>query len=122
MQKHTSNINLAGLNKLCKGNETKKLKYLKQFLEMISLSIQKLRLATEKGDRTTVMKEFHFMSPQLVFFGINDISVLMEKERENDGLSFDLLKDQIEKTITKIEKALEEVESIIENKSNNTKR
>lgn len=122
MQTHTSNINLEGLNKLCKGNETKKLKYLKQFLEMISLSIQKLRLATEKGDRTTVMKEFHFMSPQLVFFGINDISVLMEKERANDGLSFDLLKDQIEKAITKIEKALEEVESIIENKSNNTKR
>lgn len=122
MQKHTSNINLEGLNKLCKGNETKKLKYLKQFLEMISLSIQKLRLATEKGVRTTVMKEFHFMSPQLVFFGINDISVLMEKERENEGLSFDVLKNQIDKVIIKIEKALEEVESIIENKSNNTKR
>lgn len=122
MQKHTSNINLEGLNNLCKGNETKKHKYLKQFLKMIPLSIQKLKFATEEGDRTTILKEFHFISPQLLFFGIDDMSLLMEKERENEGLSFDALKNQIDKIIIKIEKALKEVESIIENKSNNTLR
>jgi len=113
MQKHTLNINLEGLNKLCKGDETKKLKYLKQFLKMISLSIQKLKLATEKGDRTLTLKELHFMSPQLLFFGIDDFSVLMERPSNDEVLSFEALKSQIEKGISKIEKALKEVESII---------
>ena len=113
MQKHTLNINLERLNKLCKGNKTKKLKYLKQFLEMIPLSIQKLKFAMEKGDRTTILKEFHFMSPQLLFFGIDDFSVLMERPSNDEVLSFEALKSQIEKGISKIEKALKEVESII---------
>lgn len=122
MQKHTLNINLEGLNKLCKGNETKKLKYLKQFLEMIPLSIQKLKHTTEKGDRSETLKELHFMSPQLVFFGINDASVLLKREKKNEDLSFEMLKHQIDIDIIKIEKVLIEVESIIEKKTNTSVR
>lgn len=122
MQTHTSNINLEELNKHCKGNETKKLKYLKQFLEMIPLSIQKLKLAAKKGNRNEALKELHFMSPQLVFFGINDASVLLKRERENEGLSFEMLKNQIDIDIIKIEKALKVVGGIIEKKTNTSVR
>lgn len=118
MQEHTLNINLKQLNKLCKGNEARELKYLKQFLEMISLSIQKLKLATEKGDRTKVMKEIHFMLPQLVFFGVDVFSVLMEHDRKVKGLPFIKLKNQVKKAHSKIEKVLEEVKTIIEIQSN----
>ncbi len=115
MQNQFSYIKLKELHKLCKGDKDRELNYLKQFLDMITVSIQKIKLAIEKGDRETIVKELHYMSPQLMFFGINDFSILMERVQKKDELSFDLLRNQVDKGIFNINKALKEVESLIEN-------
>ncbi|MFK5855448.1 MAG: hypothetical protein QM503_04900 [Bacteroidota bacterium] len=121
MQKHISNINLKVLNKLCKGNETRKLNYLKQFLEMIPLSVQKIKFAIDKGDRKTILKELHYMSPQLVFFGIDDYYVVMENIRKGENILFNELKKQIDIGIVRIENAIIEVEELVIYQSNNSK-
>jgi len=113
MLQNTLYIKLEGLLELCKDNEDRKHKYIIQFLEMIPQSIQKLKFATEKKDRSTIVKELHFMNPQLVFFGIDDYSVLMDKVRKVEGLPFDVLLIEINRGIVRIEKALKEVEWLI---------
>ena len=118
MPKYSSNINLEKLSKLSKGGVNKDIKYLNQFAEMIPLSLKKLKHAIDKNDRRLIMLELHFMSPQLLFFGINDTSLLMEKEQSNKGLTSNSLKDALEEAIINIEKAVSEVEVLIKNKSN----
>jgi HPt (histidine-containing phosphotransfer) domain-containing protein len=113
-----SYINLDTLHAICKGDKDKKLRYLNQFLEMIPLSIQKLKLDIEEEDRSKLLKEIHFMSPQLVFFGIDDFSDLMKREKELELLPFDELKCQVLDGLNEIERALVEVGAIIENQSN----
>ena len=120
MALQVSYISLDALHAICKGDKDKKLKYLKQFLEMIPLSIQKLTLDIEEEDRVKLMKEIHFMSPQLVFFGIDDFSDLMKTEKEFHNLPFDVLKAHLIKALIKIESALKEVETIVENQSNSS--
>ena len=119
MKYQESIINLQELNKLCKGNVDKELKYMRLFTELIPLNIHKLKLSIEKEDRDMVMKEIHFMSPHLLFFGINDLTKFLEI---NEDLSFDSLKKQINNCIIKIEKAIIIVENLIEVKLNNYNR
>lgn len=115
-----SYINLDTLHAICKGDKDKRLRYLNQFLKMIPLSIQKLRLDIEEEDRNKLLKEIHFMSPQLAFFGIDGFSDVLKKEKVTERVSFDVLKSKILKEISNIEKALEEVKEIIDNQSNGT--
>ena len=76
------------------------------------------KLDIEKEDRSKLLNEIHFMSPQLVFFGIDDFSDLMKREKEIEHLPFDVLKSQVLEGLNKIEIALEEAGAIIENQSN----
>ena len=115
MGEHPSYINLEALHELCEGNKNKENKYLNKFLEMMPISIQKLKFATKQEDRTAIMKELHFMSPQLVFYGIENFAVLINSVQANKDLSFEELKNQLDRSIITIEKALKEVSHIIEN-------
>jgi len=120
MGKSSLNISLEALHQLCKGDKKKELTYLNNLLEMMSLSIQKLKLASKNEDRSAIMKELHFMSPQLVFYGIESSVVLMEQEKTRRDLSFEKLKNQLKKSILKIENSLQEVQHIIDIQSNNS--
>lgn len=118
MGKSSLNISLEALHQLCKGDKKKELTYLNNLLEMMSLSIVKLKLASKNEDRPAIMKELHFMSPQLVFYGIEYIADLMEKEKTKEELSIEELKNQLDKSILKIENVLKYVEHIIDNQLN----
>lgn len=115
MAAQTSYINLDTLHAICKGDKEKKLKYLNQLLEMIPSSIQKLKLDIEEEDRSRLMREIHFMLPQLMFFGLDDFSDLMKKEKGLEYLPFDELSRKVIEGISKIERALEEAEAIVDN-------
>ena len=110
-----SYINFDTLHATCKGDKDKERRYLNQFIKMIPLSIQKLKLDIKEEDRSRLLKEIHFMAPQLVFFGIDYFSDLMKREKEIEHLPFNVLKNQVLAGINKIQSALEEVKTIIEN-------
>ncbi len=111
-------INLDTLHDYCKGDKDKELRFLMQFLEMIPLSIHKIQLNIEEKDRSKLLKEIHFMSPHLLFFGIEDFSDLTKREKEIEHLPFDVLKSQVFDGLDRIERAIEEARTIIENQSN----
>lgn len=113
MRKPGSYIIFERLNRLCGSDKDKKLKYLNRFDQMLPVCIEKMKRAIEEKDERKLMQEVHFISPQLVFFGINDFSLLLEADQKKDGVSFDQLSKQIETSIVKIEKALKEIEDYI---------
>lgn len=79
--------------------------------------MQKLKTHIKEKDRNKLLKEIHFMSPQLVFFGIEDFSDLLKRDKVTEQLSFEEIESQVLEGISTIEKALIEVREIIDNQS-----
>ena len=118
MEEQASHINLDALNALCKGDKDKKARYLHQFIKMQTPSIKKLKSDLETENRSGVVGEIHFMSPQLQFFGIDDFKDLLRREKESPFLQFNELRSRVLEGIDCIEKAMEEVKAILEDQSN----
>ena len=115
-----SYLDLQKIEKLCKGNPIKKLKYLNQFLEIITPSLAQLKTALKTKDKSTFRKTLHFISPQLVFFGLFDIPDLLKKvEKDSIPLTSDSLNKTIQENIFTIEKAITEIKLLVETMTKN---
>lgn len=81
-------IDLKNLHNICRGDNEKKLKYLKQFVELITPRTQELKRSLEKADRANIRHILHKMSPQLQFFGVNEV-IIPIRRMEFEYLSLD---------------------------------
>ncbi len=114
MQNDPLLIDFKRLDKLCKGDQKKRLKFLDQFVEINSDCIEQIKIALKERDFQKTRKTIHFMSPQLVFFGLPEFSKILEKiESESIQSMSDYLIDMINEDILKVQKAIIEVESIV---------
>ena len=77
-------IKLDNLDRLCKGDKNKRIKYLEQYLELIPSSVTRIELAMKQQDKTALAKEIHYIKPQLMFFGMEDSSLTNAQNKTNN--------------------------------------
>jgi HPt (histidine-containing phosphotransfer) domain-containing protein len=105
--------NLIGI---AEGNKDRTLKYLLQFQELIPSRINKLKDSLENKDRKMTRQILHQMSPQIQFFGIPDVVQSIKKlELEYETMPFNDLNELVDKIIVKLNLAIKDVQSIMEN-------
>lgn len=107
-------LNLDSLNDLCKGDHSKYLKYLKQFSTLIPVSIINIEKSLEEENTEKIFQEIHFIHPQLLFFGIDDFSKIMNKKPQLIQVPGTELRMHLNTSLLKIKKALVEVDQLIE--------
>ena len=110
-------IDLKNINAISRGNERNVLKYLKQFLELIPERSEQLKEALKNEDRLQIRQILHKMSPQLQFFGIEDIIVPIQRlEFEYQSMPLNELQKLVSEIICKLEGAINEVSTLIDYK------
>lgn len=111
-------IDLDNLISISNGNTDRMLKYLEQFNTLIPKRLYYLNQALLKDDREQLRQIMHKMSPQLQFFGIQDIiQPIQRMEYEYNTMPEKELKNLVNDIITKLEGALKEVKEIINSNS-----
>ena len=114
-ERNTTFINLDNVISISRGNTDRMIKYLNQFQELIPERLQQLKKALDNNDRKQIRQVLHKMSPQLQFFGIQDIIKPIQRlEFEYDTMSFLELEALGNDIIYKLEGATKEVSQIIE--------
>ena len=112
-----SYINLNNLEAISRGDKSRMQKYLRQFLELIPDRSNQLRKALLNEDRVQLRQILHKMSPQLQFFGIQDIIVPIQRlEFEYQTMPHEELTRLINEIISKLEGAINEVSRLIDSK------
>ncbi|WP_223033743.1 Hpt domain-containing protein [Hanstruepera marina] len=115
LERNTHFINLDNLVSISRGNSDRMLKYLNQFQELIPERLQQLKKALNQDDRRQIRQILHKMSPQLQFFGIQDIITPIQRlEFEYETIPFIELEALGNDIIYKLEGATKEVSQIIE--------
>jgi len=100
---------------ISRGDSARMLKYLKQFIELISDRLIDVRHALDLHDRVLIRQILHKMSPQLQFFGIKDVSIPIQRlEFEYESMPFLELEILVNDIIAKLENALDEISRLIE--------
>lgn len=114
---HTSFIKLENLVALSRGDSERMMKYLNQFQELIPERLKQLKEALKKDDRKQIRQILHKMSPQLQFFGIQDIIIPIQRlEIEYNTMPFIELEALGNDIIYKLEGATKEVTKIIQSR------
>lgn len=115
-EQHMHFINLENVNAVSRGNTERMLKYLFQFQELIPERLDKLKTATRNNNRTEIRQLLHKMSPQLQFFGIQNIAIPIQRlEFEYESMPDEELGVLVNEIISKLEGALIEVNQTIQN-------
>ena len=110
----TDYIDLQNLVSISRGDNTKVLKYLNQFKELIPDRLYQLKQALYLKDRTQIRQVLHKMSPQLQFFGIKNIIVPIQRlEFEYETMPLFEIETIVNNIIHKLEHALLEVNATI---------
>ena len=106
-------INLDNLDRLCKGDKSKRIKYLQQYLELIPTSVIRIEAALKKMDKKALASEMHYIQPQLMFFGMDNISLFNIQSETNDNLIMQMNKilDQIKNSILEVETTLQDIKA-----------
>ena len=90
------------------------LKYLTQFVELVPARSKEIKKAIDEGDRTTVRKLIHKLSPQIQFFGITEFTQLKQKlEYEYAEMHMSEMQTLVKSLLDKLEQARQEVEKVI---------
>lgn len=111
----TSFINLENLLSFSMDDPSRILKYLNQFQELIPERLKLLSEALKLEDRKQIRQILHKMSPQLQFFGIQNINIPIQRlEFEYTSMPFFELEALVNDIIFKLEGAIKEVSKIIE--------
>ena len=109
-------INLENLVNFSRGDDSRILKYLRQFKELIPERIEQLQQALKNEDRVLVRQLLHKMSPQLQFFGIQNISIPIQRlEFEYEVMPLSELNKNINNIILILNGAIVEVNKTLEN-------
>jgi len=107
-------VSLSNLQAISRGDPNRMLKYLNQFKELIPERLEQLKHALSKEDRKNIRQIVHKMSPQLQFFGIQDIIIPIQRlEFEYETIPYFELESIINDIIYKLEGAMSEVSKII---------
>lgn len=111
----TTYTDLDNVVTISRGDSSRMLKYLKQFIELISDRLIEVRNALELHDRVLIRQILHKMSPQLQFFGIKDVNIPIQRlEFEYESMPFIELEVLVNDIIVKLEDALEEISKLID--------
>lgn len=107
-------INLKNIEAVCRGDESRKLKYLLQFKELIPERCTQLKVALENNNRLIIRQILHKMSPQLQFFGIQDVAIPISRlECEFEVMEYHEIHDMVINIICKLDAALKEVNQLL---------
>ena len=110
MHWNTKIINLKELNNISRGDKKIIYKYLLQFQELIPQRIESLKAHLKTEDRKQVRQLLHQMSPQIQFFGINDlVNPIRRLEFEYETMPLEELYTLVETVIIKLNLALKDV-------------
>ncbi len=113
---NTTYIDPQNLIEISRGDNSRMLKYLNQFQELIPKRIESLKISIETEDRKMTRQILHQMSPQLQFFGIPDvINPIRRLEHEYKTMSIADLKALVNDILIKLDGASKEVELILKN-------
>jgi HPt (histidine-containing phosphotransfer) domain-containing protein len=108
-------INLESLLQIAHGDKSRMEKYLKQFVELIPVRMDRLRDSLEKKDRAMIRQVVHNMAPQLLFFGLPDIEAPIQSlELKYQAMPMTELLEITNKILYSTGKALEEIRQIVE--------
>ncbi|WP_460218307.1 hypothetical protein [Psychroserpens sp. MEBiC05023] len=109
----TNIINLDNVIAISRNNKQHILKYLNQFLELISERLLQLETSLEQDDRKLTRQILHKMSPQLQFFGIQNVMTPINRlEYEYNSMSKNELNNLVSKIIITLEEAINEVSKL----------
>ncbi len=112
---NTTIVNPQELINISRGDKNRMLKYLYQFQALIPARIEALKESLMAEDRKKVRQILHQMTPQLQFFGIEDvISPIKKLELEYATMPFEDLSSLVDKILNKLNIALKDVDSILE--------
>lgn len=115
MNWNTKIINPQDLINISRGDNKIIYKYLLQFQELIPRRINSLKDNLKAEDRKQVRQLLHQMSPQIQFFGIMDlVKPIQRLELDYETMPLEELNTLIEKVIIKLELALNDVTSALE--------
>ncbi|WP_373071690.1 Hpt domain-containing protein [Zeaxanthinibacter enoshimensis] len=113
-------IHLSNIEFISRGDDTRVMEYLVQFKELIPELSVRLEKALSNKDRIQIRQILHKMSPQLQFFGITDlVEPIQRLEYEYDSIALAELEDLVRNVITILNRSLDEVSHVIDQKQNN---
>lgn len=114
VNKNLNYISLDNLNSISHGDDSRQLKYLKQFQSLIPERVNDLKQSLYKRDRIEIRQLVHKMSPQLQFFGIKNIETTVQRlEFEHLTMEFSELDRLVNDIILKLDGAVAEVTNLI---------
>ena len=112
----TTYIDPQNIISISRGDKTRMLKYLNQFLELIPPRIESLKSNLEKDDRKMIRQILHQMSPQLQFFGIPGVLTPIRRlEHEYETMPLGELKEMVNEMLEKLDGAHKEVALVLKN-------
>ena len=111
---NTTVVNPQELINISRGDKNRMLKYLYQFQTLIPTRIEALKESLESGDRKMVRQLLHQMSPQLQFFGIEDVvQPIRRLEHEYETMHMEDLHNLVHSILIKLDSAIKDVNSIL---------
>lgn len=111
---NTTVINPIELIHISRGDKKILHKYLLQFKDLIPQRIESLKESLNAEDRKRVRQILHQMSPQLQFFGIQDIvQPIRRLEHEYETMPFEDLSNLAENILNKLNLAIKDVDYIL---------
>lgn len=112
----TRYINLEHVKSIAQGDDKRFLLYLTQFNELIPERLEILKIALVANNREEIRQILHKMSPQLQFFGVQNITVPIQRlESEYQIMPSEMMNEMILEVIGILELALSEVRLVLEN-------
>lgn len=109
-------LDLQNLISISRGDQSRMLKYLNQFMELIPQRIKNLEEYLIVKDRKMIRQTLHQMSPQLQFFGIPEVVPPIRRlEHEYETMPFEELVSLVKKILIKLDGAIKEIELILKN-------
>lgn len=111
---NTTVVNPQELINISRGDKNRMLKYLYQFQALIPVRMEALKVSLKEKDRKKVRQLLHQMTPQLQFFGIEDVVEPIKKlELEYTTMPIEELSALVDKILTKLDIAIKDVDSIL---------
>ncbi|MEM1283266.1 MAG: Hpt domain-containing protein [Bacteroidota bacterium] len=107
-------IDLKNIKQVSRGNKDRMEKYLRQFASLIPERTEMIREALDSKDRAQVRQLIHKMSPQIQFFGMDEV-VELKNQLEMGYLKMDFqdLENMVNRLLEQLSMALVEVNDLL---------
>lgn len=112
-----TSIDLSSVDQISRGDREKKMRYLKQFVELMGERSQAIVEGLKASDLAAIQKIVHSMSPQLKFFEVKGSEQAAVNIQQPDLALTDDLRKEIGDFVTCVQTSIQEVAEIIESNS-----